>query len=384
MVKNDKMDSVIDRQIRPLIENRFGKGKAIVITGPRRVGKTVLIKLIQSRFQGRSVLLNGEDISTVELLERRSAENYRALFGNYDLLIIDEAQAVPEIGKVLKLIVDEVDGLNLIATGSSAFDLSNLLGEPLTGRQFHFDLFPFSQTELSSQESKIETYQRLDERLVFGTYPEVALKRDFDSKKEYLNEIVKSYLLKDILVFERIKSPVVLNKLLQLLAYQVGSEVSLGELAGQLGVHRATVERYLDLLSKVFVIFQVGAYSSNLRKEVVKSSKWYFYDNGIRNAVIGDYSLFHTRMDKGHLWENYLFSERVKRNSNLGLRADLFFWRTYDQQEIDMIERRDGKLAAFEFKLSPRKKRPPLFFAKNYPDVPFKVISRDNYLDFIL
>ncbi|GAB4244513.1 MAG: ATP-binding protein [Saprospiraceae bacterium] len=378
------MALLIERQIRRRIEERLGKGKAIILTGPRRVGKTVLIQTIKAGYPGNSIFLNGEDITTVELLERKSAENYKALFASYDLLIIDEAQAIPEIGKVLKLIVDEVKGLDLIATGSSAFDLSNLLGEPLTGRKFHFDLFPFSQSELSAQESRIETYQRLDERLVFGTYPEVALMSDFESKKEYLNEIVKSYLLKDILAFERIKNPVLLNKLLQLLAYQVGSEVSLEELARQLGVHRATVERYLDLLSKVFVIFQVGGYSSNLRKEVVKSSKWYFYDNGIRNAVIGDYSLFHTRRDQGQLWENYLFSERVKRNSYLGLRADIFFWRTYDQQEIDMIERKDGQLAAFEFKLTKKKDKPPLFFARNYPDVPFQVVTRENYLDFIL
>ncbi len=378
------MEHYIERQIRDRIEERFGKGKAIIVTGPRRVGKTVLIKAIEAGFSGNSILLNGEDVGTLELLERKSAENYKALFGTYDLLIIDEAQAIPEIGKILKLIIDEVKGLDLIATGSSAFDLSNLLGEPLTGRKYHFDLYPFSQAELSSMESRIESYQKLDERLVFGCYPEVALMRDIESKKEYLNEIVRSYLLKDILAFERVKSPVMLNKLLQLLAYQVGAEVSLEELARQLGVHRATVERYLDLLSKVFVIFRVGGFSSNLRKEVVKSSKYYFYDNGIRNAVIGDYSLFHTRKDQGQLWENYLFAERSKRNSNLGHRTEFFFWRTYDQQEIDMIERMDGKLAAFEFKLRKRKEKPPAFFSKNYPGVPFQVITKDNYLDFVL
>ncbi|MCU0346082.1 MAG: ATP-binding protein [Saprospiraceae bacterium] len=374
----------INRQIQPTIEAKLGQGKAIILTGPRRVGKTYLIKSIQARFQGKSILMNGENLQTQELLAPRSVEHFRQLFGEYQLLLLDEAQVIPEVGRVLKLMVDELPGLNIIATGSSAFDLSNQTGEPLTGRKFHFDLFPFSQSELSQHESRIDTFNRLENRLVFGSYPEVALMVNISEQEEYLKDLVQSYLLKDILAFEQIKNANKLLQLLQLVAYQIGEEVSLDELGRQLSLHRQTVEKYLDLLSKTFVLFRLGAYSSNLRKEVVKSSKWYFYDNGIRNAVIGDFSLLPVRRDIGQIWENYLLSERLKRNSYQRLSADYFFWRTYDQQELDFVERQGGKLSAFEFKWKEQKVKKPTFFEKSYPEVPFQVVHKMNYMDFIM
>jgi hypothetical protein len=328
--------------------------------------------------------MNGENLQTQELLAPRSVEHFRQLFGEYQLLLLDEAQVIPEVGRVLKLMVDELPGLNIIATGSSAFDLSNQTGEPLTGRKFHFDLFPFSQSELSQHESRIDTFNRLENRLVFGSYPEVALMVNISEQEEYLKDLVQSYLLKDILAFEQIKNANKLLQLLQLVAYQIGEEVSLDELGRQLSLHRQTVEKYLDLLSKTFVLFRLGAYSSNLRKEVVKSSKWYFYDNGIRNAVIGDFSLLPVRRDIGQIWENYLLSERLKRNSYQRLSADYFFWRTYDQQELDFVERQGGKLSAFEFKWKEQKVKKPTFFEKSYPEVPFQVVHKMNYMDFIM
>jgi predicted AAA+ superfamily ATPase len=262
--------------------------------------------------------------------------------------------------------------------------LSNQTGEPLTGRKYHFDLFPFSQSELSQQENTIETYMRLETRLVFGTYPEVTLMDGASEKQEYLDELLRSYLLKDILTLEQIRNSSKLLKLLQLLAYQIGKEVSLEELGRRLGIHRSTVDRYLDLLSKVFVLFKLGGYSSNLRKEVVKSSKWYFFDNGIRNAIIGEYTSLPGRRDTGQLWENYLLAERVKRNRYQNLRTDYFYWRTYDQQELDLVERQNGQLAAYEFKWKEQTGKPPVFFKKSYPDVPFILVHKNNYLDFIL
>ncbi len=378
------MKDNIKRQIQETIESKFGSGKAIIITGTRRVGKTCLLKAIQSKFSGKAILMNGEDLLTQELLSRRSIAHYRQILGEYQLLLLDEAQVITDVGKILKLMADEMPGLNIVATGSSSFDLSNQTGEPLTGRKVHFDLFPFSQSELNGYETRIETYTRLEERLVFGSYPEVALSRKTDDKTEYLYELVRSYLLKDILAFEQVKNSSKLLQLLRLLAYQVGNEVSLQELGRQLSLHRNTVERYLDLLSKVFIIFKLGGYSSNLRKEVVKSAKWYFHDNGVRNAVIGEFSSLPARRDIGQLWENYLLSERIKRNSYKRLPTDYFFWRTYDQQELDMVERQNGQLSAYEFKWKEKNIKPPVFFQKSYPGVPFLVVHKNNYLDFIL
>lgn len=378
------MPKIVNRELEQTIQRLIGKNKVIVLFGSRRVGKTVLTQTIASSFQKGVLSLNAEDFDVQEMLKNRSAAHYKRIIGNAELLIIDEAQVLPEIGQVLKLMIDSIPGLTIIATGSSSFDLANRTGEPLTGRQRRFFLYPLSQTEISSMETYMETIQNLEERLIFGAYPEVYQLPDLQEKSDYLLELVRSYLLKDILAFEGIRQSDKLLKLLRLIAFQCGAKVSYNELGKQLGLSKNTVENYLDLLSKVFIVYRVGAYSTNQRKEISKSSKWYFYDNGIRNAILNDFRLLMLRNDVGQLWENYLMAERIKRNHYDGRDTQYFFWRNYDQQEIDLIELKNGALAAFEFKYSPGKKQKvPNAFASAYPDASFQVISRDNYLEWI-
>ncbi len=358
--------------------------KVLVITGTRRVGKTVLLRQIQEQTSLRTLWLNGEDFDVQALLAQRSVAAYGRLLGDTELLLIDEAQAVPEIGRILKLMIDAFTSLTIMVTGSSAFDLTNQTGEPLTGRRLHFDLFPLAQLELAAKENSLQTRQQLEDRLVFGSYPEVVNLNTSAQKTDYLRELVNSYLLKDILMYEQVKNSAKLLQLLQLIALQAGSEVSYDELARQLGINKNTVERYLDLLAKVFIIFRLGGYSNNLRKEVTKSSKWYFFDNGIRNALISNFGLLPQRQDIGALWENYLTAERRKANSYFRRAVESYFWRTYDGQEINLLEQQNGQLAAFEFKWQlNRTVKIPGAFEKNYPDATFTVLHQGNYLDFI-
>lgn len=328
--------------------------------------------------------LNGEDFDVQALLAQRSVAAYGRLLGNTELLLIDEAQAVPEIGRVLKLMIDSFPTLTIIASGSSAFDLTNQTGEPLTGRRMHFDLFPLAQVELGLTENSLQTRQQLEDRLVFGSYPAVVGLTTSAQKTDYLRELIHSYLLKDILMYEQVKNSAKLLQLLQLISLQAGSEVSFDELGRQLGISKSTVERYLDLLAKVFILFRLGGYSNNLRKEVTKSSKWYFFDNGIRNALIPNFGLLPQRQDVGALWENYLMAERRKANSYQRRAVEMYFWRTYDRQEIDLLEQQDGRLTAFEFKWQNRRVRVPGSFEKAYPAATFSVVHQDNYLDFIV
>ncbi|WP_309608166.1 DUF4143 domain-containing protein, partial [Flavobacterium sp.] len=287
--------------------------KVLILLGARRVGKTAFIRNYLSTIPKEEYLqLNGEDIEDANLLKERSVSNYSRLLANLKLLVIDEAQNIPDIGLILKLIVDSIDGIKIIATGSSVFDLSNKLGEPLVGRKNTIYLFPFAQMEFANQENYKETSAKLEERLLFGSYPELEQYPDWNDKINYLKEIINSYLLKDILIYEGIKQSNKILDLLKLIAYQLGQEVSLQELARQLGISKNTVESYLDLLSKVFVIYKVPGFSRNLRKEITKSNRWCFYDNGIRNAIINNFTRLETRTDVGALWENYLASERVK------------------------------------------------------------------------
>jgi predicted AAA+ superfamily ATPase len=367
----------------------FGKkvlpNKVLILLGARRVGKTELLKnYLQTIPDGSYLQLNGEDINDANLLKERSVVNYRRLLNNIDVLVIDEAQTIPEIGLILKLIVDSIEGIKVIATGSSIFDLNNNLGEPLVGRKNTLYLFPLAQMEYSQHENYKQTTEKLEERLLFGSYPELLQYPDWEEKKEYLYEIINSYLLKDILVFEGIKHADKIYDLLRLIAHQLGKEVSLQELANQLQMSKNTVANYLDLLSKVFIIFKVEGFSRNLRKEIVKSSRWYFYDNGIRNGIINNFNRLDSRTDVGDLWENYLAVERVKKQNYLKIKTNNYFWRTYDQQELDWLEEKGDGLAGFEFKWSETKKsKIPGAFAKGYPDATFKVINRSNYLDFI-
>jgi hypothetical protein len=373
----------INRKLQAKIMARIAPNKAVLIFGARRVGKTVMLRQIVSNYPGRTMVLNGEDFDTLALLENRSIANYRHLLNGIDLLAIDEAQNIPQIGNILKLIVDEIPGIKVVASGSSSFDLLNKTGEPLVGRSTQFVLTPFSQRELAQIESPLETYQNLESRLIYGSYPEVVMMNDYDRKTDYLRDIVGAYLLKDILTIDGIKNSNKMRDLLRLIAFQLGSEVSYEEIGKQLGMSKTTVEKYLDLLEKVFIIYRLGAYSRNLRKEVTKAGKWYFYDNGIRNSIIGAFSPLAVRQDVGALWENYIIGERRKANFNDGLRKEFYFWRTYDKHEIDLIEDNMNSLTAFEFKWGNKMPSAPTPFKEAYPTADFHVVNRDNYLDFI-
>ncbi|HVB04401.1 MAG TPA: ATP-binding protein [Chitinophagaceae bacterium] len=375
---------IVKRGIEDQIEEAIGKNKVLLILGARRVGKTFLIKTIQGKLTQPAVTLNGEDFEVQELLRNISAANYNLIVGSAKLLIIDEAQAIPNIGNILKFMIDTIPTLTVLATGSSSFDLLNKAGEPLTGRKIQFILYPLSQLELISIETYVDTIQHLEERLVLGSYPELLQLNSYKEKSEYLLELIQSYLLKDILAFEGIRQSDRIIRLLRLIAYQVGSEVSYNELATQLGISKNTVENYLDLLSKVFIIYRLPAYSTNHRKEISKGSKWYFVDNGIRNAIINDFKLLSLRNDVGALWENYLISERIKRNKHRKENVEYYFWRNYSQQEVDLIELRDGNIHAFEFKYSPDKKvKIPAAFSTTYPKASFERIAKDNYFGWI-
>lgn len=376
----------IKRGIAETFQKKVLPNKVLVLLGARRVGKTAFIKNYLSTILKEDYLqLNGEDIDDANLLKERSVNNYKRLLGNKKLLVIDEAQNIPEIGLILKLIVDSVEGIKIIATGSSVFDMSNKLGEPLVGRKNTIYLFPFAQMEFSKHENYKETISKLEQRLLFGSYPELEQYSDWDDKINYLKEIINSYLLKDILIYEGIKQSNKILDLLKLIAFQVGQEVSLQELAKQLGISKNTVENYLDLLSKVFVVYKVPGFSRNLRKEITKSNRWYFYDNGIRNGIINNFTRLENRTDVGALWENYLAYERVKHQNYTKKSTTNYFWRTYDQQELDWLEEEKGNLNGFEFKWNEnRKAKIPTAFAKAYPEATFEVINKQNYLDFIV
>ena len=305
----------VNRILQEKITARIAPNKAVLIFGARRVGKTVMMRKIVDNYSGRTMMLNGEDYDTLALLENRSIANYRHLLDGIDLLAIDEAQNIPQIGSILKLIVDEIPGISVLASGSSSFDLLNKTGEPLVGRSTQFLLTPFSQREIAQTETALETRQNLEARLIYGSYPEVVMMENYERKTDYLRDIVGAYLLKDILAIDGLKNSSKMRDLLRLIAFQLGSEVSYEELGKQLGMSKTTVEKYLDLLEKVFVIYRLGAYSRNLRKEVTKAGKWYFYDNGIRNALSGAFSPLAIRQDVGALWRTTSSESGAKRTS---------------------------------------------------------------------
>ncbi len=375
---------LIVRQIEDQVINHLRPNKVVVLLGPRRVGKTVLIRQVLDRLSEPFLLLHGEDMDIRRQLERRSTQHYKNLLGDKSLLVIDEAQKIPDIGNILKLMVDTISGIKIIATGSSAFDLEKFTGEPLTGRKTTFNLLALSEKELDQTEGVFQKQTNMRHRLVYGNYPELIHIPNLNEQKVYLDELIQSYLLKDILEFDLVRNSDKILQLLRLLAFQVGGEVSHTELGTQLGMSKNTVDRYLDLLSKVYIIHSVGAWSRNLRKEIVKSKRWYFYDNGIRNALIGNMNPIENRDDIGKLWENYIISERVKFQKYSKMLVYNYFWRTYDQQEIDWVEDREGKLHAYEFKWNPKRKAKfPKAFARAYPDSVFEVINSDNYYDWL-
>ena len=373
-----------NRYLESQTDTILKKGKVFVLYGPRRVGKTELIRMMIAGFNGKIFSGTGDNQEVRELLSAQKLSQLQTAFGSYQLLFIDEAQRIPEVGYALKLLIDHFPEMIILVTGSSSFDLSNKIGEPLTGRNTLRNLFPISILELYQQFGGMYVLQKLENLLIYGAYPDVLNATSAEDKKEYLISIRDSYLLKDILELESIKNPSKLSDLLKLLAFQIGQEVSLNELSNSLGIAKQSVERYLDLLEKTFIIKKIGGFSRNLRKELVKTARYFFWDNGIRNALINNFNPIIQRNDIGMLWENFLYMERLKTKSYKRIFASDYFWRTYDRQEIDLIEERDGKLFAYEFKWQPQKVKAPKAWTDAYPDSEFQIISKENFLEFLI
>ena len=371
------------RELSNLILKKLQPNKVVILYGARRVGKTMLVNEILAKVNEPILRLNGDDINVHDKLSIRSIENYKQILGTYKLLYIDEAQKIPEIGLKLKLMIDEIEGLKIIISGSSSFDIHKNAGEPLTGRKYTFTLYTLSENEYTQMENNMNKMDKVRERLVFGNYPELLHLPDRQDKVDYLNEMISSYLLKDILVYEHIKNSQKIFNLLRLIAFQIGGEVSLQELGIQLGISKNTVEKYLDLLSKVFILHKVEGFSRNLRKEITKNSRWYFLDNGIRNAVIANFNPLHARNDIGALWENYMISERLKYQEYKRISSNNYFWRTYEQQEIDWVEERDGSLFGYEFKWKEEKVKIPTQWKSVYPDASFELININNFSEWL-
>ncbi len=367
------------------LEELIKSNKVLVIYGPRRAGKTTLLNEFLSGTQLKYKLDSGDNIRTQELLGSQDFNRILEYASGYELIVIDEAQQIPNVGMGLKIIVDQMPGIMVIATGSSSFDLAGAVGEPLTGRKTTVTLYPISYLELSSMYNRYELKERLDEFLIFGSYPEVITSKSSREKITVLEEIVNSYLLKDILALDRIKGSRVLLELLKLIAFQVGSTVSLNELATQVKLDVKTVGRYLDIFEKAFVLKRIGGFSRNLRKEIVSKAKYYFLDNGIRNAVISQFNSLDSRNDTGILWENFMVTERLKKCAYKGISSSFYFWRTYDGHEIDLVEEREGRLFGYEFTWSGDKKgKMPRDWLNTYKNAGFMVINKENFLDFIL
>ncbi len=366
-----------------LIENIIQPEKVLVIYGPRRVGKTSMINKYLDDYKGSIYTGAGEDLPLRELFNAQNISQIKSAFSGYETIFIDEAQKIPDIGTALKILVDHIPGIKVIASGSSSFELSSKLGEPLTGRSRNIFLFPISMLEIKNQLGGMNILESLENYMIFGMYPETLTAENIQLKKEYLVTLRNSYLFRDILELENIRNSDKLQDLLRMLAFQIGKEVSLQELGNQLGMSKNTVERYLDLLEKSFVIKKINGFSRNLRKEITKNSRYYFIDNGIRNAVINNFNPLKLRDDVGMLWENFLFVERLKKNSYLNRYSNIYFWRTYDGKEIDLVEESDGKLYGFEFKWGNKKQSAPALWKNTYENSSYEVISKDNFLEFL-
>lgn len=372
---------MIKRQIQSNIEACFFKGKAVIIYGARQVGKTTLIKSIQKNDYQNSLFINCDEPDYRAILTDISSTELKEIIGSKNVVFIDEAQRVKNIGLTLKLFVDNFPEKQVIATGSSSLDLSDEIVEPLTGRKYEFQLFPFALSELEEKYSFLEIQRILENRIIMGMYPEIVKKSD--EAEILLKSLASSYLYKDVLQYQDIRKPELLEKLLTALALQIGSEVSYNELANLLGVSKQTVANYIQLLEKSFVIFHLSPFSRNLRNELTKLRKIYFYDTGIRNAVINNFNPMEMRQDIGQLWENFMISERLKQNAIIGRQANTYFWRTHQQQEIDYLEDARGKLKGFEFKWKTGKYRIPKIFLKTYPGSEVQLISKNNFHEFI-
>lgn len=372
---------MIQRQIESSLKQDFGQGKVILLLGARQVGKTTMIEAL-SHGASDVLMLNCDDLEDVLLIEGKSTTELRALLSPYQYVFIDEAQRVRDIGLTIKKMADLKLPTQVIVTGSSSLELANGINEPATGRTIEYRLYPLSLSELAWETSEREESRMLQQRLIYGCYPGVVT--DTAHAKRTLATLANDYLYKDILAYRGIKKPEVLQKLVRALALQMGSEVSYNELSNLLGVDKETVESYIGLLEKCFVVFRLDSFSRNLRNEIKKGKKVYFYDNGIRNAVISNYAPLELRTDVGALWENLMVSERIKRNMYSDSFAQLYFWRTHDQKEIDLIEEEDGMIRAFEFKWNPRaKSRVPEQFIKSYSPTEFSVITPNNFWEFV-
>jgi len=369
--------------IDPILKQLRAYKKAIIIYGARQVGKTTLCKEIIAQLNLKTLSVNADQQKYIDVLSSRDLDNMRALVDGYELLFIDEAQRIPDIGINLKILIDEMPQMKIITTGSSSFDLAGKISEPLTGRVWTYSLFPVAVYELQKLYNSFEIDNKLDELLIFGSYPEVITTINHRQKQKLLEQIGMSYLYKDVFELNHIKHRSKIKDLLKLLAFQVGSEVSILELSNSMGISRDAVERYIDLFEKCFVIFRLSAFSRNLRKEVSKMNKIYFYDLGIRNMVIDNFKPLSDRNDVGQLWENFLMIERRKTLSYRDISASGYFWRVHTGAEIDYIEERDGDLLGYEFKYKQKKVKAPDTWTQTYKNSHFELIHRKNYLDFI-
>jgi uncharacterized protein len=375
----------IPRYLLSQIKNALIPGKVLVLYGPRQVGKTTLAKELSGAVSLRSRLVNADELIYREALASQNRQKLGEVLGDAELLIIDEAQRVPNIGINLKILIDSYPQAVVLATGSASFELANKISEPLTGRTLTFNMFPVSYAEFCQAYGALEARSQLERWLIWGGYPAIATQENPLMRERMLGELVGSYLYKDILELEGVRRSDKIIALLRLLAFQIGQEVSIAELATSLGLNRATVERYLDLLEKVFVIFRVGGFSRNLRKEVTKNARYYFFDTGVRNSLIQNFNPAHLRPDMGQLWENYLVVERRKANQAALRGANVYFWRTYDQKEIDLIEEHGGQLHGYEFKWGdkgiPRKTADEFLAA--YPGSELQTIQPENFEAFL-
>lgn len=373
---------MIQRQLVKIVESRLFRKKAIIIVGPRQVGKTTLLKMLADKSDRRVLNWNCDEPDVRQKLTEPTSTQLGAETANADIIFIDEAQRVQNIGITLKLLTDNFPDKQIVVTGSSALELSNSINEPLTGRKYEYVMFPISAEELIDNHGAQVERRLLERRIIYGSYPEVITNEG--DEKEILTNIVGSYLYKDIFSFQDVRKPEIIEQLLQALALQIGSEVSFNELGKLVGLNSLTVQRYIDLMEKSYIIFHLRSYSRNVRSELKKSRKIYFYDNGVRNAILGDFKPLDLRQDNGALWENYIIGERLKHNAYNMFYGKSYFWRTIQQQEIDYIEDVDGTLHAYEFKWNTtRQPRLTETFARNYPNHTFTVVTPNNYQDFL-
>lgn len=378
------MDIMISRFIENQILKSLKPGVVLALLGARRTGKTILLNKIKGLMPDKKILLvQGENLDVSDILSSQRLITLKKFVEGYEYLFIDEAQEIPNIGVNLKLLVDNVPNISIFITGSSSFDLKNKIGEPLVGRGIFLHLYTLSQLELKETEDYLQTKEGLENKLIYGLYPQAFTATSMAEKRRQLESIRDGYLLKDILKADNLKDSHFVFNLLRMIAFQIGKDVSYSEMAGNLNVHMKTVKRYLELLEKTFVLFSLNGFSRNLRKEYTKTPRYFFWDNGIRNVLISNFNPIHLRDDIGQLWENYCIAERIKKIRYQSIPANNYFWRTYDQKEIDFIEEREGKLSGYEMKWKEDRVKPPKDFLSTYPGSTYEVINQGNYLDFV-